>query len=104
MNDTTPNPSRRKSKTPKPKGEVIYIDVPRPPKSAMNPNRPASALIKAQVSHFQHAESARLAPHKRSGIRLEDIRTEADATAYIREITRLLHPQGPKRRARKAAN
>ena len=32
------------------------IHVPRSSKTAMNPDRPANALLLAQVSHFQHAE------------------------------------------------
>jgi len=34
--------------------EVIH--VPRPSKKAMNPERPANALLLSQVSHLQHAE------------------------------------------------
>lgn len=101
MNETTAGPpsiSRRRRKALPPEGEVTRIDVPKPPASAMNPHRQASDLIKAQLRHIQHAESARLPRHKRSGVNVEDIRTEAEAAKYIREMTRLLHPQRRKRR------
>jgi hypothetical protein len=104
MNDTAPNPPRRKREVPAPAGEVTRIDVPKPLASAMNPHRPTSELIKAQLLHIQHAESARLPRHKRSGVNLADIHTEAQAAKYIREVTRLLHPQRRKRSARKPAN
>lgn len=105
MNDTAPNnaPSRprRTARAAQPEGEVLRIDVPHPPASAMNPNRPVTELIKAQLRHIRHAESGRLPKHKRSDIKLEDIRTEAQAAAYIRSVTKLLHP--PRRSRKKTA-
>lgn len=73
--------------------DYTSIRVPIPPPSAFNKNRPAGCLLQAQLRHFHHAESARLPKEKRDGRRPEDIRTEAEAAAYIAKITKLLHPQ-----------
>jgi hypothetical protein len=83
-------------------GEVTVIQLPRPAASSLNKQRPVSDLIKAQLIHIQHAESGRLPKHKRSGRKLEEIETEAQAAAYIAEVTRLLHPL-PKKRSRPRA-
>ena len=74
-------------------GDYTSIRVPRPPASAFNKDRPAGCLLQAQLRHFHHAESARLPKAKRDGRRPEEIRTEAEAAAYIAKITKLLHPQ-----------
>jgi hypothetical protein len=66
------------------------IHVPRPSKKAMNPDRPANALIMAQVSHLQHAER-RLPLRYRSEIYTHAIKTEGEAAAYIREVTEAIH-------------
>src|ERR1035441_6968622 len=71
---------------------VTFIRIPVPPASAMNKNRPISDLIKAQLLHIQHAESARLPKHKRDGRQPQDIHTEAEAASYIAAVTRVLHP------------
>jgi hypothetical protein len=63
----------------------------------MNRNRPISGLIKAQLQHIHHAESARLPKEKRDGRRPEDIHTEAEAASYIAAVTKILHPQRRKR-------
>ena len=74
-------------------GDYLSIRVPIPPASAFNKDRPAGCLLQAQLRHFHHAESARLPKAKRDGRRPEEIRTEAEAAAYIAKITKLLHPQ-----------
>lgn len=66
------------------------IHVPRPSPKAMNPNRPANALILAQVSHLQQAES-RLPLRYRSEIYIHAIKTEGEAAEYIREVTEAIH-------------
>lgn len=68
--------------------EVIH--VPRPSKKAMDPDRPANALLLAQVSHLQHAER-RLPLRYRSEIYTHAIRTEGEAAEYIREVTEAIH-------------
>ena len=63
------------------------IKVPKPPKSAFNPNRPASDLLKYQVEHLEWAvrnAGERLVVDgvvkARAGQRIKPVRTEADAT------------------------
>jgi hypothetical protein len=56
----------------------------------MNPNRPVSSLLIAQMSHLQHAER-RLPLRYRSQIYVHAIRTEGEAAAYIREVTEAIH-------------
>jgi hypothetical protein len=68
--------------------EVIH--VPRPSKKAMNPDRPANALLLAQVSHLQHAER-QLPLRYRSEMYTHAIRTEGEAANYIREVTEAIH-------------
>jgi len=80
--------------------EIIH--VPRPSKNAGNPDRPANALIMAQVSHLQHAER-RLPLRYRSEIYTHAIQTEGEAAEYIREVTQAIyqaHADAAKRRAR----
>ncbi len=101
MTDAAPEPKQPKQRkrrsgskvTPAERGEVTFISVPKPPPSAFNKNRPVGSLLQAQLRHFHHAESARLPREKRDGRRAEEIRTEAEAAAYIAKITKLLHPQ-----------
>jgi len=81
--------------------EVIH--VPRPSKKAMDPDRPANALLLAQVSHLQHAER-RLPLRYRSDIYTHAIRTEGEAAEYIREVTEAIHKahaDAEKRRAKR---
>jgi hypothetical protein len=51
----------------------------------MNPNRPVSSLLLAQIQHLQHAER-RLPLRYRTEIYTHAIRTEAEAARYIRDI------------------
>src|ERR1700685_1916681 len=66
------------------------IPVPKPSPKEMNPNRPANALLLAQIQHLQHAER-RLPLRYRSEIYTHAIRTEGEAAAYIREVTEAIH-------------
>lgn len=69
---------------------MALIHVPRPPKEARNPNRPASSLLKAQVEHLQEAE--RRLPHRyHSEIYINAIKTEGEAAEYIRKATEAIH-------------
>ena len=90
---------RRKSAKPK-QDKATIIEVPRPPASALNKERPVSDLIKAQLKHVHHAEKSRQHPRRRSGVDPHAVRTEAEAAAYIAQITRLLHPVRRKRKKR----
>ena len=106
MNDSHPQqPSqsakpKRPSRAKKLKGEITFIEVPRSPDSSFNRDRPANALILAQLEHLHQAEKNRLPRHKLSGIHPGQIRTEGEAAAYIQQITKLLHPGGQKKKKR----
>jgi hypothetical protein len=78
-------------------GENVSIRIPLPPASAFNRDRPITSLIQSQLQHVHHAESGRLPKHKRAGIKLEDIHTEAEAAAYMAAVTKVLHPRGRKK-------
>jgi hypothetical protein len=69
---------------------MTIIPVPRPSKKAMNPNRPVSALLLAQIQHLQHAER-RLPLRYRTTIYTHAIKTEGEAARYIREVTEAIH-------------
>ena len=83
----------KKTATPALSGEVTYVRIPVPPRSAMNRKRPISDLVKAQLVHIHHAEKARLPEHKRDDRQVKKIRTEAQAASYIAKVTKVLHPQ-----------
>jgi|ERR1700733_10738150 len=109
MNEVSPKAGRKtrgprsmlaKNRRPNLDGEITYITIPNPPPSGLNKNRPISGLIKAQLEHIHHAESARLPKDKRAGIDLKDIRTEAEAASYIAAVTRVLHPLRRTKRSR----
>jgi hypothetical protein len=69
---------------------MVLIPVPKPPKSARDPNRRISALLISQVDHMQHAER-RLPQKYRTDIYSHAIRTEGEAAQYIREVTEAIH-------------
>jgi hypothetical protein len=69
---------------------MTLIHVPRPPKSAFDPNRPVSALLKAQIEYLHDAER-RLPSRYRSEIYINAIKTEGEAARYIREVTEAIH-------------
>ena len=65
---------------------MTVIQVPKPPKSAWNPNRALSTLLQSQIEHLSEAEK-RL-PHKyKSQIYINAIKTEGEAAEYIRKVT-----------------
>ena len=69
---------------------MTLIHVPRPPKSAFDPNRPVSALLMSQMEHLRHA-SSNLPLRYRSEIYVNAIKTEGEAARYIREVTEAIH-------------
>jgi hypothetical protein len=69
---------------------MTIIHVPRPSKNAMNPNRPVSSLLLAQIQHLQTAEN-NLPLRYCSDKYIKAIRTEGEAAAYIREVTEAIH-------------
>jgi len=82
---------------------MTLIHVPRPDvKSAMNPDRPVNALLKAQIQHLHDAEG-NLPLRHRTDIYINAIRTEGEAAEYIRRVTEAIdeaHEAAAKRRAR----
>ncbi|MGA3025197.1 MAG: hypothetical protein ABSF98_10530 [Bryobacteraceae bacterium] len=80
------------------------IHVPRPSRGSFNPNRPlkGNQLLQEQVRHFRKRERE-LAPEQQTGIDIESIATEGEASEYIRKMTAILHPAGArKEKVRKA--
>jgi len=83
---------------------MSLIHVPRPPKSAMNPDRPASGLLKAQIRHL-HAAHRNLPLRYRTDIYVNAIKTEGEAAEYIRQVTEGIlaaHLAATRKRARSA--
>jgi hypothetical protein len=71
---------------------MAIIKVPQPPKSAMDPDRPISTLLKSQIRHLQEAEF-RLPVRAQTNIYINTIKTEGQAADYIRRVTKTLHEQ-----------
>jgi hypothetical protein len=69
---------------------MTLIHVPRPPKSAFDPNRPVSGLLKAQMEHL-HQAASKLPLRYRSEVYVNAIKTEGEAGRYIREVTEAIH-------------
>jgi hypothetical protein len=72
-----------------------HITIAKTPKSAYNPDRPLSSLVANQVLHLYRVEGS-LPRRKRTGVNIEGIETEGQASRYIKKMTRLLHPAGAK--------
>jgi hypothetical protein len=66
---------------------VKIISIPKTPKSAYNPKRKVSQLLKAHISNLEAVtrKSPQPTPVKRP-------KTESQASAYIAAMTRQLHP------------
>jgi hypothetical protein len=69
---------------------MALIHVPKPPKSAYDPDRPISSLLKSQVDHLREAES-KLPLKYRSEVYAKAVRTEGEAARYIRDVTEAIH-------------
>ena len=81
----------------------MSIDVPDfDEKAAYDHDRPISGLIRTQLLHLHQAENLSLPPERRTGININDLQTERQASEYIRKATVLLHRHG-KAQAAKAA-
>ena len=69
---------------------MAIIQVPKPPRSAWDPNRPVSTLLQSQVEHLFEAE--RKLPHKyKTQIYISAIKTEGEAADYIQKVTEAIH-------------
>jgi hypothetical protein len=60
---------------------MAEIKIPKPPKQAFNPQRPASGLLRDQVEHLEWA--VRHAGERRKGYKVKPVRTEADVAARM---------------------
>ena len=69
---------------------MVLIPVPKPPKSAMNPDRPVSKLLRNQMEHLQRAEF-RLPIKQQTNIYINAIKTEGEAADYIQRVTQAIH-------------
>ena len=68
---------------------MTMIHVPTPT-NAFNPNRPVSALLKAQMEYLHEAEK-RLPLRYHSEIYINAVKTEGEAAKYIRHVTEAIH-------------
>jgi hypothetical protein len=77
------------------------ISVPRPPKSAFDPDRPVSALLKAQIEYL-HVAERRLPQRYHSEIYINAIKSEGEAAEYIGAVTEAIHQAHADAAARRA--
>jgi hypothetical protein len=71
----------------------LVMKVPKTPKNAYDHGRFISSLIEHQIKHFHEVEKSLLKPgQKLTGI--SKIKTELQASKYLKKMTALLHPQG----------
>jgi hypothetical protein len=79
----------------------LVMKVPKTPKSAYDHGRFISSLIEHQLKHFNEVEKSLL----KAGQKLTDIskiKTELQASKYLKKMTALLHPQGAEKRGKAA--
>ena len=69
------------------------MKVPKPPKSAYDHGRFISQLIENQVKHFHEVEKSLLKPGQKL-THVSKIKTELEASKYLKKMTALLHPHG----------
>ena len=87
----------------KEKEYALTIDVPGlDEKAAYDPDLPISSLIRTQLLHLHNVENLALPPKSRTGVNINHLLTERQASEYIQKVTALLHRHG-KAEARKAA-
>jgi hypothetical protein len=67
---------------------IRKITVPKTPKSAYNPDRPASGLLKAQIAML---EAANLSYDAKAAARTRRPKTEGEAARYIQKLHASLH-------------
>jgi hypothetical protein len=76
------------------------IPVPKTPKASYNPERPASGLLRAQVTHLREALRWHAAEVQALlAMNPNVLRTERDVSDYCQKVSRALHPhaaKGPK--------
>ncbi len=71
------------------------VPVPKPSRGAYNPDRSLheNALVRAQVRHFAEADK-QLPAELQTGIDASSIKTEGEASEYIRRVTTAIHQHG----------
>jgi hypothetical protein len=72
------------------KQHKYVVPVPKPHKSAYNPDRPISDLVRNQILHMSVAERS-LEKRHQSPLEVHAIRTERQASDYIEHLTKKLH-------------
>ena len=75
----------------------LVLKVPKTPRNAYDHDRFISGLIEHQIKHFSEVEKSLL----EAGQKLTDIskiKTELQASKYLKKMTSLLHPQGAEKR------
>ena len=77
------------------------ILVPKPARSYFNPNRPVTknTLLKNQIEQIHKLEQ-NIPSGRQTGEEFDSIKTEGQASEYIRKMTGLLNPQVAKRGGR----
>lgn len=67
---------------------MAAIKVPKPPKTAFNPNRPASGLLRDQVEHLEWAvrHAGERSKGGRQAYRVKPVHTEADVAARMKSL------------------
>jgi hypothetical protein len=68
------------------------IRIPKAPKDAYNKHRPVSELLWTQVEHLAAVVRREIDEERRA------VRTEGQASAFIKKYTAFLHPQGTKKK------
>jgi hypothetical protein len=73
------------------------IQVPEPAPGSYNPNRPAGTLLLSQALHMREA----LVQHSKAleallALDPKSLKTEADVSEYVHQVTAMLHTHGPK--------
>jgi len=71
------------------------IAIPKPPPSAYNPKRQMNVLLRDHVQNLMDLEQT-LPPNERTGVKISDLNTEADAGAYSARVVPLLRAHGMK--------
>jgi hypothetical protein len=74
------------------KKHPYVVQVPKPHPKAYNPDRPITDLVRNQILHLSVAE-LHLEKRHRTGTDVHSIRTEREASEYIRHLTGKMHRQ-----------
>ena len=77
---------------------TMLVAVPKTPKESINPDRPASTLLRSQALHLQEALSKHVAQIAAIlAINPRSLMTERQVSGYIKNVTAILHRQESKR-------